>query len=88
MELNSQVHIIASKQVGSIAVNDPLLRTLNDHLIAGRSIDLVSFWDELNERFKNDANTLRLFGEYMPPYKNVSSYVIRLYNEDDSSVTQ
>jgi len=81
--LNSQVHIIASKQVGSMAVNDPLLLHLNDDLAAGKDINWVSFWEELNEKFKNDANTLKLFGEYVPPYKNVSSYVLRLYNEDD-----
>jgi len=43
MELNSQVHIIASKQVGSMAVNDPLLRHLNGNLAAGRNIDWVNF---------------------------------------------
>jgi len=86
--LNSQVHIIASKQVGSMAVNDPLLLHLNEALAAGKDIDWVSFWGELNETFKNDWNTLKLFEEYMPPYKNVSSYVIRLYNEDDLTAKQ
>lgn len=86
MELNSQVHIIASKQVGSMAVNDPLLRHLNEDLVEGKNIDWVSFWSELNEAFRNDPNTSKLFEEYMPPYKNVSSYVIRLYNQDDGSM--
>lgn len=88
MELNSQVHIIASKQVGSMVVNDPLLRDLNDELSAGKDIDWVSFWDELNEKFRNDTNTSKLFEEYMPPYKNVSSYVIRLYDEGGAMATQ
>ena len=73
MELNSQVHIIASKQVGSMAVNDPLLRHLNDSLAAGKKIDWVNFWSELSQKFKNDPLTSKLFEEYMPPYKNVSS---------------
>jgi hypothetical protein len=88
MELNSQVQIIASKQVGSMAVNDPLLRHLNDDLASGVNIDWVSFWNEMREKFKNDTNTSKLFEEYMPPYNNVSAYVIRLYNEDDSAVAQ
>jgi hypothetical protein len=88
MELNSQVHSIASKRIGSMSVNDPLLRHLNDDLAPGKNMDWVNFWNELNEKFKDDANTLKLFEEYMPPYKNVSSYVIRLYNEDDSIATQ
>jgi hypothetical protein len=86
--LNPQVHIIASKQVGSMAVNDPLLLHLNDDLVAGKNIDWVGFWDELNEKFKNDPNTSKLFEEYMPPYKNLSSYVIRLYGESNSLPVQ
>jgi len=88
MELNSQVQIIASKQVGSMAVNDPLLRHLNDDLASGENIDWVSFWNEMREKFKNDTNTSKFFEEYMPPYNNVSAYVIRLYNEDDSVTAQ
>lgn len=88
MELNSQVQIIASKQVGSMAVNDPLLRHLNDDLASGENIDWVSFWNEMREKFKNDTNTSKFFEEYMPPYNNVSAYVIRLYNEDDSVAAQ
>jgi hypothetical protein len=79
IELNPDVHIIASKQVGSMIVNDPLLNHLNNWLVAGRNIDWIPFWNELSETFKNDANASRLFEEYIPPYKNVSSYVIRLY---------
>ena len=79
MELNPDVHIIASKQVGSMAVNDPLLRHLNNELLEGKNLDWVNFWNELNGAFKKDANASKLFEEYIPPYKNVSSYVIRLY---------
>jgi hypothetical protein len=52
MELNSEVHIIASKQVGSMAVNDPLLRQLNNNLLDSKNLDWVTFWDELNAKFK------------------------------------
>jgi hypothetical protein len=86
MELNPDVHIIASKQVGSMAVNDPLLRHLNNDLLESKTLDWVNFWNELNGAFKNDANASKLFEEYIPPYKNVSSYVIRLYNYHDDGV--
>ena len=39
-------------------------------------------------KFKNDGNTSKFFEEYMPPYNNVTSYVIRLYNEDDPIASQ
>jgi len=89
MELNSSVHIIASKQVGSMAVNDPLLRHLNEYLVDGKNLDWVNFWNELNEIFKKESNSSKLFEEYIPPYKNVSSYVIRLYNyHDDGNLSK
>ena len=71
-----------------MSVNDPLLLHLMITWLPEKiSIGLV-FWNELNEKFKDDANTLKLFEEYMPAYKNVSSYVIRLYNEDEPIATQ
>jgi hypothetical protein len=89
MQLNYDVHIIASKQVGSMAVNDPLLRQLNNNLLDSKNLDWVTFWDELNTKFKNDSNALKLFEEYIPPYKNVSAYVIRLYNyQGDGNVAK
>ncbi len=86
MELNPDVHIIASKQVGSMAVNDPLLNHLNNDLSQGKDLDWTAFWEELNEAFKNEPLALKLFEEYIPPYKNVSSYVIRLYKYHDQDI--
>jgi hypothetical protein len=86
IEINPDVHIIASKQVGSMVVNDPLLRHLNDDLSEGKNIEWVDFWNELNASFKNETIASKLFEEYIPPYKNVSSYVIRLYNYRDDGV--
>jgi hypothetical protein len=86
MELNPDVHIIASKQVGSMAVNDPLLRHLNNELLESKNLDWVNFWNDLNGAFKKDANASKLFEEYIPPYKNVSSYVIRLYKYHNDDI--
>lgn len=87
MDINPDMHIIASKQVGSMAVNDPLLRLLNKDLSESKAIDWINFWEELNGIFKNDVNASKLFEEYVPPYKNVSSFVVKLYNyyDDDNA---
>lgn len=86
MALNPDVYIIASKQVGSMAVNDPLLYHLNNDLAKGKNMDWAIFWEESNEAFKNDSNASKLFEEYIPPYKNVSSYVIKLYKYHDDEI--
>jgi len=88
LELDPEIQIVASKQVGSMAVNDPLLNHLNSYLISGKNVDWVTFWDELSTGFKKEVNVSKLFEEYIPPYKNVSSYVIRLYNYHDDVVSR
>jgi len=86
IELNPDVHIIASKQVGSMVVNDPLVKQVNNTLLESKDLDWVSFWEELNVKFKTDTNVSKLFEEYIPPYKNVGAYVIRLYNYANDGV--
>ena len=88
LEQDPEIQIVASKQVGSMAVNDPLLNHLNSYLIDGKNVDWVIFWDELSTGFKKEVNVSKLFEEYIPPYKNVSSYVIRLYNYHDDVVSR
>ena len=85
MDINPDLHIIASKQVGSMAVNDPLLRQLNNDIADGKNIDWINFWNEMNSAFKNDATASKVFEEYVPPYKNVSSFVVKLYNYDEDN---
>jgi hypothetical protein len=83
MDINSDMHIIASKQVGSMAVNDPFLNKLNKDIVDGKNIDWINFWNELNSLFSKDPNAAKLFEEYVPPYKNLSSFVVKLYNYYD-----
>ena len=83
MDINPDIHIVASKQVGSMAVNDPLLNHLNNYILADKNIDWVSFWREMDDSFKAEFNAAKLFEEYVPPYKNVSGFVVKLYSSDE-----
>jgi hypothetical protein len=85
IDINPDIHIIASKQVGSMAVNDPLLRQLNSNLNQGKDINWVNFWSDLDDTFRAAPETYKLFEEYVPPYRNVSSFVVKLYNYNDDS---
>jgi hypothetical protein len=85
IDINPTIHIIASKQTGSMAVNDPLLRQLTIELTAGNNIDWISIWNQLNETFKKEPAASKLFEEYIPPYKNLSAFLVRLYNYDGNT---
>jgi len=43
-------------------------------------------WDELTARFAKDESTLNLFNEYIPPSKNVSLFVLKLFNHSNRTL--
>ena len=79
---NPDIQIIASKQVGAMAINDPMLNAINMRLIEGSNLYWEPLWKSLEENFKTNTATSQLFDEYVPPYKNVGVFVYRLYNAD------
>lgn len=73
-----EAHIISSKQVGTKAVNEPILQSINTNLVAGHNIDWISLWKGLGTRF-TDAAAREKFDDYIPPYKNLGAIFIRAY---------
>jgi len=71
-------HIISSKQVGTKAVNEPILQSINNNLLAGNNIDWISLWKGLGSKF-TDAASKEKFDDYIPPYKNLGAIFIRAY---------
>jgi hypothetical protein len=73
-------HIISSKQVGTMNVNDPILQAINDRLLVGLNIDWISMWRELKKKFPaGDAK--EKFDDYIPPYKNLGAIFIKAYRK-------
>lgn len=68
-------HIIASKQTGKIAINQPFFNLLMDKLQNGRNIDWIPFWKE----FEHAAGKTEGFEDYIPPYKNLGAIFIKAY---------
>ncbi|MCS3796797.1 hypothetical protein [Niastella sp. OAS944] len=73
-------HIISSKQVGTMSVNDPIIGSLNDKLLAGKDIDWISTWRELSKKFATGAAKEK-FDDYIPPYKNLGAIFIKAYRK-------
>lgn len=79
LKKSEDAHIVSSKQVGTKTVNEPILEAINNTLLAGKDIDWLSLWRELETRFQNDAAGKEKFDDYIPPYKNLGAIFIKAY---------
>ena len=76
LEICPYAHIIASKQVGSGTINQPMIIMLTDQLRMGKDLNWPAIWKDFNTRFKGND----LFNDYVPPHKNLGAIFIMAYN--------
>jgi hypothetical protein len=90
LDHSPDAHIISSKQVGSMGVNEPIIKVLNEHLLAGDNIDWIYTWKELNQVFslKGQDKARGLFADYIPPHKNLGAIFIKAYRKMLSAVDE
>jgi hypothetical protein len=69
-------HIVASKQTGKGAINEPFITLLLDRLRAGKNIDWIPFWKD----FEKAAGKTEGFEDYIPPHRNLGAIFIKAYN--------
>ncbi len=81
LKISEDAHIISSKQVGTKTVNEPILRAINNTLLAGKDIDWLSMWRELETSFQKDPAAREKFDDYIPPYKNLGAIFIKAYRK-------
>jgi hypothetical protein len=81
LKRSEDAHIISSKQVGTKTVNEPILDAINQTLIAGKDIDWLPMWRELETRFQHDPAGREKFDDYIPPYKNLGAIFIKAYRK-------
>ncbi len=84
LNISEDAHIISSKQVGTKSVNDPILKAINDELLAGKNIDWLSLWKKLSKQFTGEAK--ERFDDYIPPYKNLGALFIKAYKKQMETV--
>lgn len=78
---SEDAHIISSKQVGTKTVNEPILDAINNVLVAGKDIEWLPMWRELEARFQSDPAGKEKFDDYIPPYKNLGAIFIKAYRK-------
>jgi len=71
--------IVASKQVGSGSVNQPMIVTITETLRQGKDLNWPEMWKDFGKKFGKQKN--ELFEDYIPPYKNLGAIFIMAYNK-------
>jgi hypothetical protein len=75
-QLNPDVHIIVTRNIGSRLINDPLLQKINMEFVENRDIVWDDLWQAFDGRFQS-KHTKDLFSSYIPPNKYVGVKFIR-----------
>ena len=72
-------HIISSKQTGAMAINEPIIKAMNNRLLEGKDIDWIAMWKELDTYFAPKKDQLERYKDYVPPHKNLGAIFIKAY---------
>lgn len=68
-------HILSTKGTGTMLVNDPLLKMLNEQILSGKDIVWSDFWEKLEKKVGNDPR----FKDYVAPDKNAGALFVKMY---------
>jgi hypothetical protein len=84
LKICPSAQIIASKQTGSGAVNQPIIDMILEELRQGNDLDWPQLWVKLSKKFGNNE----LFDDYVPPHKNLGALFIMAYKKLQEKRTQ
>lgn len=79
LDHSPDANIISSKQVGTMRVNEPIIRAINNQLLNGNDINWVEMWQSLGLYFEKMPDVKALFNDYVPPHKNLGAIFIKAY---------
>lgn len=80
IERSSEVSIISSKQIGTMYVNNPMLKLMADNIREGKDIEWQPLWSKLGTLVKDNPKAFERFLDYIPPHKNLGAIFIKTYN--------
>ena len=70
-----EAHIIATKQIGTKTVNDPILLSLDESIRTGKNIVWKDFWEMMRQKIGSNPH----FTDYIPPHQNLKSLFSKAY---------
>ncbi|MCO5230275.1 MAG: hypothetical protein M9958_03870 [Chitinophagales bacterium] len=65
--------ILCNRNVGTMYINDPLFKQINDDIRSGKDIVWSEFWNKMNKQVGSNP----YFKDYIPPHKNAGAILIR-----------
>lgn len=80
LDRSPDVHIISSKQIGAMGINDPMIRLINQNLVKKETINWKTLWSKLGNQVKGNRKNAERFKDYVPPHKNLGAIFIMAYN--------
>jgi hypothetical protein len=78
LQRSADAQMVSSKQVGSMYVNDPIIKEVNLSVMAGEDVNWVNIWNKLDLQFKTPQER-DLFNDYVPPHKNLGALFLKAY---------
>ncbi|MBL0309096.1 MAG: hypothetical protein IPP77_05285 [Bacteroidetes bacterium] len=81
IERSPDANIISSKQIGTMFVNNPMIRLLADHISSSHDLQWLTLWTQLEAKVKTTPLAYEGFLDYIPPHKNLGAIFIKTYNK-------
>lgn len=81
LDIAPEAHIIASKQVGSGTVNQPMINTIAETLRSGKDLNWPQMWKDLAGLLKKNPYAIDKFEDYIPPYKNLGAIFLMAFTK-------
>ena len=76
LDVCPNAQVISTRKIGTMHVNDPMFKMLNDDIRLGKDIYWDEFWQRARSRLGNNPH----FADYVPPSQNVGAKFIQAYN--------
>jgi hypothetical protein len=81
LDISPSSHIVSSKQIGTMLVNNEVIYQMNETIRLGKDLDWAILWKSIEIKFKNNKEALEKFNDYIPPHKNLGALFIKTYRE-------
>ena len=78
-----EAHVITTIGVGTLTVNDPFLKELNDYLLRGTDGRWAAFWQHAAARLNHNPR----FADYVAPDHNAGALFLRAYRDFTDTLT-